>query len=189
MQEAYNSLGLTHRFMRERVRPGDFCIDATAGRGRDTALLAALAGERGRVLGMDIQPEAVCAARALLKERGLDTVARVVLDSHENIDAYAAPGTVDLIVFNLGWLPGSDHSVSTRPESTLPALEKSLTLLRPGGALSLCVYYGGTGTSDEKEAVLAWAREVDDKQYTALVCDFANRRGAPPIPIFITRDR
>ena len=54
-----NTLGLVHEFLRRHVKEGDFCIDATAGRGRDTALLCRLTGERGTVLAFDIQREAV----------------------------------------------------------------------------------------------------------------------------------
>ena len=45
-----NTLTIVHDFLRRQVKPGAFCIDATAGKGRDTALLCHLAGEQGRVL-------------------------------------------------------------------------------------------------------------------------------------------
>ena len=66
-----NTLSLAHRFIREHVRPGALCIDATAGRGYDTALLCALAGPSGRVIAFDIQKEAIDSTRALLESRGL----------------------------------------------------------------------------------------------------------------------
>ena len=34
-----NTLGVVHEFLKQNVREGAFCIDATAGKGRDTALL------------------------------------------------------------------------------------------------------------------------------------------------------
>ena len=54
-----NTLGVVHEFLKQNVREGAFCIDATAGKGRDTALLCRLAGETGRVLAFDIQQDAV----------------------------------------------------------------------------------------------------------------------------------
>lgn len=45
-----NTLSMVHEFLRRTVKPGDFCIDATAGKGRDTALLCRLTGDAGRVL-------------------------------------------------------------------------------------------------------------------------------------------
>ena len=86
-----NTLGLVHEFLRRHVKEGDFCIDATAGRGRDTALLCRLTGERGTVLAFDIQREAVEETRALLEREGLSHIARVVLDSHAHMERYAQP--------------------------------------------------------------------------------------------------
>ena len=53
MTDRFNALSLSHRFLAEHVRPGDLCIDATAGRGYDTAYLAGLTGETGRVLAFE----------------------------------------------------------------------------------------------------------------------------------------
>ena len=92
-----NTLDVVHDFLRRQVKPGAVCIDATAGKGRDTALLCRLAGKNGRVIAFDIQEAAVEQTRALLAEQGL--TAEVVQDSHAHMARYAAPGTVDLIVF------------------------------------------------------------------------------------------
>ena len=40
MPNHVNALTLAHRFLRENIKEGSFCIDATAGRGGDTLLLA-----------------------------------------------------------------------------------------------------------------------------------------------------
>ena len=42
-----NTLALVHDFLTRSVQPGDLCVDATAGRGRDTALLCRLTGPAG----------------------------------------------------------------------------------------------------------------------------------------------
>ena len=52
---AFNTLTIAHRFIEERLVPGSFCIDATAGRGYDTAFLCRLTGPAGKVLAFDIQ--------------------------------------------------------------------------------------------------------------------------------------
>ena len=43
-----NALGLSHQFMAAHVREGAVCIDATAGKGRDTLFLCRLVGDSGR---------------------------------------------------------------------------------------------------------------------------------------------
>ena len=102
-----NTLGLAHDFIRRNVKPGTFCIDATAGKGRDTALLCQLAGQSGQVLAFDIQPEALRQTATLLAQYGLQN-AKLIEDSHSNMARYAAPETVDCIVFNFGRLPGAN---------------------------------------------------------------------------------
>ena len=81
-----NTLGVAHKIIEEKVKKGDFCIDATAGRGHDTAFLAELVGEEGRVIAFDIQQDAVDSTRALLKEKGYQDRVEVFLDSHSNMD-------------------------------------------------------------------------------------------------------
>lgn len=82
-----NTLSVVHDVLRRQVREGDFCIDATAGKGRDTALLCRLTGENGRVLAFDVQEDAVRQTRELLAKEHLS--AEVYLDSHANMAHYA----------------------------------------------------------------------------------------------------
>ena len=182
---ALNTLALAHDFLRRTVLPGAHCIDATAGRGRDTALLCELAGPAGSVLAFDIQASALEQTRALLDSRGLD--ARLILDSHENMACYAAPQSVDCIVFNFGRLPGGDPQIFTRAASSVRAVRAGLDLLRPGGVMSLSLYYGGPNGYEERDALLDFFRTIDDRQYSVLVCDWANRRNDPPMPVFLWR--
>lgn len=71
-----NTLGIAHKIIEEKVCRGNFCIDATAGRGHDTAFLCGLVGDEGRVLAMDIQQDAVDSTRALLQEKGMTKLHR-----------------------------------------------------------------------------------------------------------------
>lgn len=95
------------------------CIDATCGNGGDTAFLCRLAGPEGRVLGFDIQPEAITSTRARLKKQGL--TAELICDSHANLLQYVRPGTADIVMFNFGWLrPGP--TTASSPQQTAASL-------------------------------------------------------------------
>ena len=181
-----NTLGLVHEFLRRHVKEGDFCIDATAGRGRDTALLYRLTGERGTVLAFDIQREAVEETRALLEREGLS--ARVVQDSHANMERYAQPESVDCVVFNFGRLPGGNPAIFTLADSSVAAIDAGLRLLRPGGVMAIALYYGKENGYEERDAVLAHLASIDARAYTVLCCQWSNRRGEPPMPIFIWKE-
>lgn len=182
-----NTLSMVHRFLEQSVKPGSFCIDATAGKGRDTALLCRLAGEMGRVLAFDIQQAAVDQTKALLAAEGL--TAEVVLDSHAHMERYAEAGTADCVVFNFGRLPGGDPAVFTRADSSVAALDAALRVLKPGGMVAIALYYGGANGYTERDAVLAWLETLDDRRFSVLRCDWANRRNDPPMPIFIWKER
>lgn len=181
-----NTLGLAHAFLEHYIRPGDTCVDATAGRGRDTAFLCRLTGKAGRVLAFDIQPDAVRQTRALLAQEGLN--AEVHLDSHANMARYLPPESVRAVVFNFGRLPGGDPQIFTTAESSIPAIEAGLALLTPGGVMSLSIYYGGANGCAERDAVLEYLRTLDDRKYTVLVMDWANRPHDPPIPVFLWKE-
>lgn len=181
-----NTLDVVHDFLRRRVKPGAFCIDATAGKGRDTALLCRLAGAEGHVLAFDVQQEAVAQTRTLLDAQGL--TAEVVLDSHANMARYAAPESVDCIVFNFGRLPGGDPKIFTTAASSIPAIDAGLSLLRPGGIMALALYYGKENGYEEKNAVLQHLKSLNDRAFTVLACDWLNRKHDPPLPIFIWKE-
>ena len=181
-----NTLDVVHDFLRRQVKPGAYCIDATAGKGRDTALLCRLAGPEGRVLAFDVQEEAVAQTCALLDAEGL--TAEVVLDSHANMARYAAPESVDCIVFNFGRLPGGDPKIFTTAASSLPAIDAGLNLLRSGGVMALALYYGKENGYDEKNAILAHLKSLNDRLFTVLACDWLNRKHDPPLPIFIWKE-
>ena len=179
-------LDLAHQFLRAQIRPGDLCIDATCGRGHDTKLLCELTGSGGRVLGFDIQQEAIASAQKLLSDNGLS--AELILDSHANMAQYAAPGTVSCIVFNFGWLPRGSHEIFTHADSSIAALEAGLKLLKPEGWLVLCIYYGGVNGFSERDALTEYLSSLESRYYTVLQCSFPNRTGCPPFAVFVKKE-
>lgn len=187
MSETFNALTLAHKFVSENVSEGAFCIDATAGRGNDTAFLCTLSGRTGYVLSFDIQQEALDSTSALLASRGLEN-ARLILDSHSEMERYAQPETADCIMFNFGWLPAGNHKIFTMPETSISAIEAGLRLLKPRGIMSLIIYYGRDCGFAERDALLEYFKTIDSREYTVIVCDFTNRPNNPSIPVFIRKD-
>ena len=184
---SFNALTISHQFLAAHVKPGDFCIDATAGRGKDTAYLCKLVGETGRVLAFDIQQDAIDSTRALLESEGFSDIGEVILDSHSNMRQYAEAGTVDVIVFNFGWLPGGDHDVFTHAETSIQAIEQGLELLKPTGVMSLCIYYGRNNGTGERDALLEYLASLDSRKITVLMGQFLNRKNDPAIPVFLLK--
>ncbi|MBQ9157165.1 MAG: class I SAM-dependent methyltransferase [Eubacterium sp.] len=204
-----------HDRIRQMMPHPKNCTDASAGTGRDTLFLTEIADPAGIITAMDIQEEAIRQTAERLRKnnvsRQVDFVnfkpvmipelsdelkqeppvgyasIQLICDSHENLNRYLPDKSQDLILFNLGYLPGGDHTLSTKAESTVTALNQSLQLLTPGGLLSVMIYSGGDSGFEEKEAVLGWARGLDPGRYLVFVEEFCNRPNNPPIPLYVRK--
>lgn len=176
-----------HHFIREHVNRGDICIDATAGNGNDTLLLCELVGEHGKVIAFDIQKEAVENTRRRLEEQGILERAEVLLESHTNMSRYAEADSVSCIVFNFGYLPGGDHALATKKDTSIAAIHEGLGLLKRGGMMSLCIYSGGDSGFEERDAILTELKQLDSKKYLVVLSEYYNRPNNPPIPVMILK--
>jgi SAM-dependent methyltransferase len=143
---------LSHLLIRQFVRAGDRVVDATCGNGHDTLLLAELTGSSGRVWAFDIQQKAIEATAGRLAEAGGCDAVVLVHGGHETMAEHCS-GPVKAVVFNLGYLPGGDRSLVTRPESTLAGLEQSFKILQPGGIVLFTLYPGHEGGGQECAAL------------------------------------
>ena len=180
---------LVQDFLAARLVHPRLCVDATCGNGGDTAFLCGLsAASGGRVLGFDIQPEAIASTRARLEQAGVPAGQYALhCDSHAHLLQYVQPGTADAVMFNFGWLPGADHAVFSTAQSSIPALQAALEAVRPGGVVSAILYSGQVIGTDEKQTVLEYLRALPLKSFTVLVCDFANWAETAPLPCFILK--
>ncbi|WP_028551427.1 class I SAM-dependent methyltransferase [Paenibacillus sp. UNC451MF] len=184
-------LSFAHKLIEERVTPGETVIDATAGNGVDTVFLAKCVGPQGTVHAFDIQEQALLLTeQRLAKEIPGCTSVQLHLNSHallKEILTEAARGTVGAVMFNLGYLPGADQHTITKPESTLPALQAALDMLRVGGILTIALYTGHEGGGHEAEAVHEWLGQLSQKQYQVLEYRFLNRSNNPPYLIAVEK--
>lgn len=62
--------------IKEHIKEGDCCVDATAGNGNDTEFLCRLTGADGKVYAFDIQKAAVEHPKSVWKRRDLQSVPR-----------------------------------------------------------------------------------------------------------------
>lgn len=161
------------------VFPGARAVDATMGNGHDTLWLCERTGEAGRVYAFDVQNEALERTRALLAAQGLEGRAELILSGHEEMEYYVRE-PVDAVVFNLGWLPGGERSVTTRVETTLVAVEAGTRLLKPEGLMTVCVYPGHGEGARELSALTDWAAGLDPARFDVLLKRYMNQKNDPP---------
>lgn len=186
--DSFSALEIINRVIDENVKEGDLCIDATAGRGNDTLHLCRLVGDSGHVAAFDIQQDAVDSTKALLEKHGMASCADVLLRSHSEMGELFEKESVSLIAFNFGWLPKGDHTINTRKETSIAAIEQGLELLKPGGIMTLIIYYGRDTGFEERDALLEYLPTLDSRKYTVIEMPFVNRPNCPPIPIVIIKD-
>lgn len=165
--------------LRQVVQPGDAVIDATLGNGHDACMLAELVGESGHVIGFDIQPDAVARTAEALRAAGLSERCELHAVGHQRMLDYVS-GPVRAVVFNLGWLPGGDKSVTTRWETTQTAIEAALSLLLPGGVCTVCAYPGHAAGDEERRQLMTWLASLRPQAFNVLHHRFLNAGpGAP----------
>lgn len=146
---------LAHDELRRHIPLGSVVIDATAGNGYDTAFLVEVVGPEGFVYAIDIQRQSVAAIERLIQTQG-STQVHVLQADHANLEQLVRPehqGRIAAVMFNLGYLPGADHSVTTKPATTRSAILEASQLLQAGGQLSVIAYRGHAGGVDEADAV------------------------------------
>lgn len=168
---------------------GARAVDATLGNGHDALWLCGLVGETGHIYGFDVQPEAVERSRARLSEAGMEARATLLLEGHQNMCSHIEAGSVDAVMFNLGWLPGAAHGVTTQTETTLQAVNAALALLREEGLLTICVYPGHEEGAREREALLNWARSLNEREYDAMLRCYLNQSADPPLLIAVKKNK
>jgi len=129
-------------FINKRLSEGGVAVDFTMGNGNDTLFLSEAVGESGRVYAFDIQEAALESTEERLKAAGAPNNYKLILASHHLVKDYVKE-PIDAGMFNLGYLPGSGKkSLTTMRETTMPAVEAAIDLLKPDGVLIIAVYPG-----------------------------------------------
>lgn len=161
-------LELAHKYWEKHLKRGDVALDATCGNGKDTLKLAQLVGVEGSVIALDIQEEAIAKTRAHLKTHLSPERYKKIflfLQSHAELPSLAYESPPQLIVYNLGYLPGGNKSRTTLTESTVESLKKSLSILPRDGMISLTCYPGHKEGAREQEVLLPLLYQLNSLEW------------------------
>lgn len=170
-------LTFAHCSWEKIVIPGDIVIDATVGNGHDTFFLAQLLQGQGQVIGYDIQPKALAQTQKRLEELPEAWRESVILklQCHAN---FSETG-VKLIVYNLGYLPGGDKSITTQKGSTLLSIQSALSCLTGDGAISITCYPGHAEGALEQAAIMDFLKTLPTDQWNICHHVWLNRPLSP----------
>lgn len=181
-------LKFSHQLLDYHVVKGDKVIDATAGNGNDTVKLSSLVGKIGKVHGFDVQQQAIEETKKKLTLTGLAEQVELHHTGHENMGSVITQKeSVAAVVFNLGYLPKGDKTITTLPDTTLKAIKQSLDLVQRGGILLIMVYHGHEEGKEEKDSILQFTQNLPQKEFGVLQYQFINQKNNPPFLIAIEK--
>ncbi len=144
-----------HDLIKERASLTKIAIDCTLGNGNDTLFLAPLFKE---VIAFDIQDLALKRSKEKLKDF---SNVKMIKANHMHLDEYIKE-KVDVVIFNLGYLPGSDKKICTNGYSTTNALSKAYELLNDDGMIVVVGYSRHIGGQKEIDDL---DRFLEEKKY------------------------
>lgn len=146
---------LSHELLDKLVRPNDTIIDATLGNGYDSLYLSQ---KCKFVYAFDVQEMAIENAKKTLENT---SNVKPILDSHENYQKYV--NLYHGVIFNLGYLPTSDKSITTTSKTTI----KTLDLMVKGSLarfILLVVYPGHPEGEIESNDLLNYIKKITTYQ-------------------------
>jgi len=179
---------------RPSTAPPPFAVDATAGLGGDTVGLARALGPAGRVLALDVSEAAIAGTAAALTAAEASGTplapVRLVRACHSTLGELLGGQRVDLIAFNLGYLPAPGAAgveaaggPCTEIATTVAALKAATDALAPGGAVTVASYVGHAGGPEEAAAVSVFLEALDPDTFVVCETRLSNRPRAPRLAV------
>mgnify|MGYP004704313591 CR=1 FL=1 len=165
-------------FLERFCFPGMRAIDATLGKGNDTLMLLELGHPDGKVYGFDIQEEAIRLTESKLAHLDRNRY-ELFHTGHEHIVDKVLE-SVDLAIFNLGYLPTGDKGITTMTETTTCGIGQAFDRLKVGGLLIVTVYPGHEEGAREASAIGVWLSGQPQQVADVLHFQFVNHQNAPP---------
>lgn len=178
-----NSLENVHSFAKclwlFALKEARFVIDATSGNGYDTVFLAQNTPDETKIFAYDIQKKAIEEAKKNIQELGLEKKVEFFHQSHKNFLQKKA----DLIVYNLGYLPGSDKKIKTEIKETLCSVKNALAI---ASSISITMYPGHPEGAEEKKGLMNFVESLDPRAWNVSFHRWMNRKKAPCL-LWITK--
>ena len=168
---------------KEYLKPGMTVIDATCGNGNDSLFLKQQISDSGRLYAIDIQREAVEQTRSLLSSNGYEESDRLIIKqcSHEIFDFLGSDEQIDLVIYNLGYLPKGDKKMTTHFETTLKSISSAMTCIKPGGLIFILCYRGHVEGEEEFHHIDSFLTQLPQRKFDVLKMAFTNQQNKPPV--------
>lgn len=155
-------------------------IDATLGNGHDSNYLSSLFNH---VYSFDILDEAIATSKKLNYHNNNITY---IKDGHQNLDKYNI-SNVSLVIYNLGYLPGYDKTITTLFETTIISLKKSVNMINSNGKIIIVIYTGHDNGKIESLHIKEYVQQLDKYKFDVIEHKLINKDNNPPYIIEIRK--
>lgn len=157
-------------YLSKHVKEGDIIVDATLGNGYDTIYLKSLGAI---VHGFDIQEKAISAAK-----ENLGDLNNIYLHHTSFLHIFDYIEDFKGVVFNLGYLPNGDKTITTLKADTLNAIKMIVGKMKKDSFILITAYPGHEEGKQEADALLDYIKLLDTT-HLCYVHQIHNRINAP----------
>lgn len=169
---------LTHYIIKTFVKEKKVAIDGTLGNGFDTDFLS---DNFEVVYAFDIQKIAC----DKYKENNKRNVT-VINDSHHKFLEYINVN-VNCIMYNLGFLPGGDKSITTSHNSSLESIKIGLDILESEGMMLITSYRGHDEGISEYCYIKEYLDTLPKNKFAVMKHEIINRSNKSPVLFVIEK--
>ena len=162
---------ISHEFLKPVLHRQAICVDATMGNGKDSQFF--LSQKVRKVYGFEIQKDVFNRTKVMISDSNWVPI----LDGHEHMDQYVQEG-VDAIVFNFGFCPNEDETITTLAKTSRVAVEQSLRLLKRKGRLAL-VMYSHVGSDAEQQTIEDLLASLSNHEFQIYKIQAVNVKNMP----------
>lgn len=182
-----NALHFSHQVLDNLINlfpQGNF-IDATLGKGHDAHYILGHSKFNGQVYAFDIQEKAIHYSSEKLQNF---QNFHPYLASHDQLNQYIDQDMpIHGAIFNLGYLPGAGHQITTQFPSTMAAIKQISRHLVAQAAIIVVVYSGHSAGKIERDQLLEELKHWPQDEYQILKYNFINQKNNPPFTLIIEK--
>lgn len=186
--QTISAVTLSHKVLLDKLRTAKYIVDATVGNGNDTLYLAANSPAAAKLYAFDIQQVALDIAQRKLAAENLADKTTFILANHATLDQFIDE-KVDVAMFNLGYLPGGDHAVTTIAKTTITAITKVLAILSLNGLVGIIAYPGHDQGSEEYYSLVDYLQKLPVEKFTVGCYRMINHVKTSPVLYLIEKVR
>lgn len=177
-----NTKNLINFLVKNYIKKVNCAVDMTVGNGYDSKMILDNLNPE-KLYCFDIQKNAIENTNKLLENYSNYIL---ILDNHTNFLNYVKE-KIDFAIYNLGYLPNGDKTITTNALDVEESLSKLLENLNEKAIVLITFYIGHNSGLVESEKIGNFLKKLNQKEFTVLEFNFKNQKNNPPYVVMIQR--